>query len=194
MLAELRTFCGLCGLCADCDGVIRGPTRAVLRTSHRSTAGRGCRLPRVGGRALRVPAGWACGPPFPRPAAAGWKPVVEAAGVCGRASQAPRHVPAAGVGTAAGIAGSTVESASSRCVPPAIQSCVTLAIAAAPQASTMSRSRDRIFGVMAAPLLIVGEGGPTRSAGLHVGVAAKSSEADPTGMTSPARALNSNPQ
>src|SRR4051794_31318679 len=26
MLAELRTSCGLCGLCADGDGVTRGPT------------------------------------------------------------------------------------------------------------------------------------------------------------------------
>ncbi len=31
----------------------------------------------VAGRALRVPAGWACGPPFPRPAAAGVAAVVE---------------------------------------------------------------------------------------------------------------------
>ena len=36
----------------------------------------------VAGRALRVPAGWAFGPPFPRPAAAGREPVVrEQAGV-----------------------------------------------------------------------------------------------------------------
>ncbi len=66
------------------------------RHRRRPAAGRGCRLQRVAGRALRVPAGWACGPPFPRPAAAGWKPVVGAArslwtGVTGTTSRPCRR-------------------------------------------------------------------------------------------------------
>jgi hypothetical protein len=36
-----------------------------------------CRLRPVAGRALRGPAGWAFGPPFPRPAAAGQEAVME---------------------------------------------------------------------------------------------------------------------
>jgi hypothetical protein len=103
----------------------------------------------------------------------------ERPGVCGQASQAPRHVPAAGGrdwARSARVRVVAIPRRSSR-HPVSCDACHSRGSAA----STMSRSCDRIFGVMAAPLLIVGEGGPTRSSGLHVGVAAKSSEADPTG-------------
>src|SRR3954466_6464479 len=54
------------------------PQRSQLPGQHRAHRGAAPSPPRrsmpaalVGGRALRGPSGWACGPPFPRPAAAG---------------------------------------------------------------------------------------------------------------------------
>jgi hypothetical protein len=191
MLAKLRTLRTVCGL------RWRDPRAHPSRPEDQSPLHSRPRMPAAAGRRKGAarPCGMGLRPTLPPTRCSR----MEAGCGSGQESVDRRHrhhvtsLPR-GVGTAAGSAGSTVGSASSRRVPPAIQSCVTLAIAAAPQASTMSRSRDRIFGVLAAPLLIVGEGGPTRSSDLHVGVAAKSSGADPTGTTSPARALNSNPQ
>src|SRR3954447_14987551 len=61
-----------------------------------AAAARRIRMPAalVAGGALRVPAGWASGPPFPRPAAAGVAAVAESSGGSGPAHD-DRHLDAA---------------------------------------------------------------------------------------------------
>src|SRR3712207_3593318 len=77
----------------------RGPAPATAREldrGHPLPLPARIRVPAalVAGRALRVPAGWAFGPPFPRPAAAGVAAVGREAGVWGEhttiESSAPR--------------------------------------------------------------------------------------------------------
>jgi len=79
-LTVLRTFFGLVP-----TGIARSPAlRAVPGGEFRAPPGPACRQRRAAGRALRVPAGWASGPPFPRRAAAGTKRVTGSAPRCGR--------------------------------------------------------------------------------------------------------------
>jgi hypothetical protein len=158
--------------------VIRGPIRAVLGGHGRSTAGRWCRLQRVAGRALRVPAGWAFGRPFLRPAAAGWKPVVGSGqeSVDGRCRPHTTSLPE-GAGDW-GREGANREGAVIPMRSSVVRAHVRFATVADRRVATMSRSRGRVIRVPAPDPSFV-RGGRTQLAGLYVG--ASRSETDSAG-------------
>src|SRR3712207_6399057 len=149
MMVELRTFCGLCGLTADWDSAIPGPcepssgggkplhSRPRMPTAASRRQGADASLP-----------GWACGPPFPRPAAVGWSRLWGSGQESVAGSRRP-HVTsllrAVGPEPGAGERRVAVIPTCSSAVRPQ----VTYATVADQQVATMSLSRSRVVRALA---------------------------------------------